>query len=251
MIFHLMSAGMPITWTVVAVYGRCYGIAIEAARAWSEAQAKNHGESPYARAAGAAALPEAHFVIEVDDRTGAWTTIRQNLTMSPRYLKRREHDERPWLLQDQTSPFPIEPSLKAALAGALHGALVEFGYLIPRSEWEIAHPAQKIIADRFRTFREAEKAHRASGAEGPMPFELRWAQFMERPEGFAWPFEAMRVDDTWTVTMGGRRLARFSPTDEEEATSIARILNSGYRPEDVDILMADTGRDEPGEEKTQ
>ncbi len=248
MIFHLMSAGMPITWTVVAVYGRCYGIALEAAQAWSKREAEDHRTSPYTTAA---TLASAHFVIEVDDRTGEWTTVRQNLIMSPRHLKRREHDERPWLLQDQTSPFPIEPSLKTAVAGALHGALVEFGYLIPRSEWEVAHPAQKIIADHFRAFREAEKAHRESGAEGRMPFELRWSQFMESPEGFTWPFKAMRVSDTWTVTMGGRRLARFSPTDEEEATSIARILNSGYRPEDVDILMADTGLDEPDEENAR
>lgn len=251
MIFHLMSAGMPITWTVVAIYGNSYGIALEAARAWSKREAEDHGTSRYATATD---LESAHFVIEVDDRTGAWTTIRQNLIMSARYLKRREHDERPWLLQDQTSPFPIEPSLKAFLVGALHGTLVEFGYLIPRSEWESAYPAQKIIADHFRAFREAEKAHRASGAEGPMPFELRWSQFMASPEGFAWPFEAVRVDDTWTVTMGGRRMARFSPVDEDEATDMARLLNSGYRPEDVAILMADTpyaGQDEPDEEKTR
>lgn len=236
MILHLMSAGVPISWTVVAAYRSSYGIARNAAISWSEKQAGDHATSPYATPD---TRPDAHLLIEMREIDGAWRVERQDLIMSERYLAQQEHDERPGLLQEHTAPFPLEPAVATLVANTLRQALVDFGYLIPRDEWARRYPGQRIIADSFAAFFAAERAHRASGVEGDLPFELRWAQFMPAPDGFVWPYDIQADGDGWIVTRDGEPFGSLRSTDMQETETMMRLLNGGYLPEDLPALLAD------------
>jgi len=244
MIFHLMSAGMPVTWTIVAVYESSYGIACHAAKAWSEQEEISHDESPYT---GPETKPTAHLVIEMKAKDGIWTAKRHDLLMSQRYLTRQEHDERGGILQDHTSPFPLEETLRDALAAALKSALVEFGYLIPKAEWEARYPARRIISDHFHAFWTAQNEYLKSSPKEEMAFELRWSLFMPAPEGFVYPYDVARIGETWFVTKDGEPCIELGETEEYRSSDrlqppgrsdeLVKLLNSGYQMKDIPVLM--------------
>jgi len=236
MILHLMSAGVPTTWTVVAAYRGSYGIAHNAAVSWIEKQIEDHGTSPYATSD---TKPDAHLLIEMKKTDGNWRVERHNLLMSERYLSRQEHDERHSLFQEHTAPFPLEPAVVALVTDTLRQALVDFGYLISRDEWARRYPGQRIVSDHFAAFFAAERAHRSSGAEGDLPFELRWTQFMPSPEGFVWPFDVREDGAGWIVTRDGEPFGSLRSDDEDQARLMMRLLNSGYEEKDLPALMSD------------
>ncbi len=200
MILHLQAAGVPTSWSIVAIYRNCYGIALSSARAWMEREEADRRARP---TMATHEKPTPHLVVEVEKVDDAWTLKRKDLMMSERYLRQQEHDERTELFQPQSSPFPLEDDLAAFLNDAIRTILIEFEYLIPRMEWAKRYPGQRIIADHFKAFFAADRAHRNSGVEGDMPFELRWAQFMPAPDGFVWPFDVAADDDGWVVTRDG------------------------------------------------
>lgn len=238
MILHLVAAGVPTSWSIVAIYNTFYGIARHSARAWTEHEEADRETRPM-RMRSTHEKPMPHLVIEIVKVDDAWTLKRHDLIMSERHLRQQEHDERTEMFHPQSSPFPLEDGLTAFLNNAIRTILVDFGYLIPRSEWEERYPGQRIIANHFKAFFAAQRAHHASSADGDMPFELRWSQFIPAPEGFVWPFDIRTDGDGWIVTRDGEPFGSLRSHDEDEARAMMRLLNSGYRAEDLPALMAD------------
>lgn len=243
MIFHLQSAGVPISWTIVAVYKGSYGIALHAAKSWQGVEAKDRETGPEQLRRDPVSP---HYVVELKEKDGAWIVERENLLMDQAFLNRQAHDERNWLIQFGSSPLPISEDLQAALIAALSSKLKEFGYLISREEWERRYPAQKLVSDHFKAFSAAHKAFRdANDDEAAFPFELRFAPYMEAPKGFVFPYGVMQRWDgqtqshtDWLVTKDGISIDELQPADEEQANTMMRLLNSGYRLEDIPVLLA-------------
>jgi len=238
MILHLQAAGVPTSWSIVAIYRSYYGVAHHSARAWMEHEEADRQNRPM-RTRVPHEKPTPHLVIEIEKDCDAWSLKRHDLMMSERYLRRQEHDERTELVQQQSSPFPLEDGLAAFVNDTVRTILIGFGYLIPRAEWAERYPGQRIIADHFKAFFAADRAHRASGAEGDMPFELRWGQFMEAPDGFVWPFDVRADGDGWIVMRDGEPFGSLRSTDRDEAETMMRLLNGGYLPEDLPALLED------------
>lgn len=237
MILHLESAGVPISWCIVSIYKDYYGIALNSARSWMEHEEADRQARPTRLTHE---KPTPHLVIEIEKVRETWTLKRKDLMMSGRYLRYQEHDERTSILQPQSSPFPLDDDLVVFLNDTIRTILIDFGYLIPRSEWAGRYPGQRIISDHFAAFFAAQRAHRDSGTEGDMPFELRWGQFMPPPEGFVWPFDVAQENDDWIVTRDGEPYGSLRTTDKAEAETMMRLLNSGYLLEDLPALLADS-----------
>ncbi|MBV2149906.1 hypothetical protein KRZ98_16805 [Sphingobium sp. AS12] len=83
--FHFGAAGHPISWTLYAVYGSGYGVALAAARTWFDRMiASTQTETP----------PGGQFVIEL--RNDA--VVRADLLFDADYFRHhQEPDEVPWL----------------------------------------------------------------------------------------------------------------------------------------------------------
>jgi hypothetical protein len=242
MIFHLMSAGVPTSWTIVAIYKNSRGVAINAAKSWQEREAANRAKdaergSHYAALADAPVTP--HYIIDLAEDG----KIRdQDLLMDERFRQDQSHDERNWLIQFGSAPIDLDDPTKEALTAALHTALVDFGYLIPRSEWERRYPARHLIQQHYNAFSAAHKKHRDENGDAAMPFELRFAPYMESPEDFIFPYRTTFVSSAsggrWAVTQDDGIIHELEPADEEQAETMMRLLNSGYRLEDIPVLLA-------------
>lgn len=225
MIFHLQASGVPITWTILAVYKSAYGIAINAARHLHDQDGPAPDRCP-------------HFVVALKQVEGAWTVDRALLLMDEAYLSDQKHDERRWLVQSHSAPFPLDEELKAALHDALWRELKTFGYLLPRAEWEAKYPAEKLAIDHYAAFSAAHDAHRSAHGDAEFPFELRWSPYMEAPEGFVFPYSIERQADAWRIVCEGVHVSGLQPATEAEAHTMARLLNSGYTLDAIPILMA-------------
>lgn len=248
MIVHLSAAGVPVSWTIVALYRGSYGIACNSARTWHERSLAEdrHRDTP-------------QFVVELKENgDGTWNEMRAELWMDEANLKRQSPDDRQAMVQEQTAPVPLPDTLIEAISTALKRHLTGFGYLIPRDAWHRRYPAQALIAKRFADFNEAAGAARAAGRD--LAFDTRWIMFMEAPEdthlpysvGFVTPAGALEEHD-----MGGSRPVVVMRPDErslwtrfdhpalpplataDDARSAMRLLNSGWTPEEVRILLGD------------
>lgn len=248
MIFHLQSAGVPISWTIVAIYKSSFGIAAHAAKSWQEREtadrAADIARKPkrYAYIADEPATP--HFIVEIKNGK----VEHQELLMDERHLRQQKPGSN-WLVQEKSAPVELDLETAKALTDALNTALTDFGYFIPRDEWERRYPAQKLIQDHYRAFSEAHNAHmdlKKTDPDAEFAFELRWASYMEAPDGFNFPYDVAQKWDgrtqshtDWMVTKDRFPLEELKPTSEEQAETMMRLLNSGYRLEDIPILLAE------------
>ena len=229
MILHLQAAGVPVSWSITALYKDSYGVAHAAAKHWYDcmsADPDGEHDSP-------------QYVCDVvgDDQKG-YTIKRDDLFMGRRHLVRQVPDDSSWLVQAQTSPVPLSITLLDVLTEALRAKLVAFGYLLPRAEWMRRYPADVMVAKRFAEFNAAYDAHCRADPKADIPFELKWAPFMERPHGFVFPFDVAAQPTGWAVTDRGSPMLDFELTAEDEARIRMRLLNSGWSPDEVKILLS-------------
>ncbi|MBX9793931.1 MAG: hypothetical protein K2Y02_06535 [Burkholderiaceae bacterium] len=231
MIIHLGAAGVPVSWTIIALYRDAYGVAGKAASVWHEGSSKDESHDS----------PQCIIELTGNDEAG-WRFNRGDLWMSPRHLRRQSPDDGRWLVQHHTAPVPLSAPLAEAITAALRAKLVEFGYLIPRADWERRYPAQVMIGRRFGDFEAAHDAWRKANpdADVRMPFEPRWTPFMEAPKGYEFPFG---MTETHVRTRGpDGAWERFDPPELvgiDDVGAKMRLLNSGWTPAEVAILLAD------------
>lgn len=246
MIFHLYAAGVPVSWCIAALYRDDYGIAHSAAAAWygmREPKSSRRGDDP-------------QCIIELsgnDDR--GWSVVRSDLWMDEAHRQRQTPEDGKHLIQLHTAALPLSEKLGEAITEALRARLVDFGYLIPRDEWRRRYPAQAMMSARFAEFFEAERNARTKREE--LPFEPKWAPFMEIPADTHFPYSTghlmpngsleefdkggapvvvTRPDDRspWALYQHPS-LPAFSTKDETQAAM--RLLNSGWTPEEVAVLL--------------
>lgn len=235
MTFHLSAAGTPISWSLVAVYGSSYGIAHNAAESWYARSIKDTGD-------GAQDTPQ--FICELN----ANGVVRQHLWFGAHHLRHQSPDDSNWLVQTHTFPLSIPVEIKQILVQTLRTTLIEKGYLVPRVQWEQRYPAQHLISQRFAEFSAAHRAHRESDADadGDMPFDPRWTMMMERPDDYRptteFDIEPAAHGQAYVVAITATTRQRLGDLcDRETARNHARLLNSGWSTEEVEILM----REEP------
>lgn len=214
-IYHLDACGVPVSWSLTAVYAGSYGVAIHAAASWHEKH-----DSP-------------QFVIEIEN--GA--VKRSQLFMKPQPIQHRESDK--LFLQGFRRPHLALPDGDEEIIDkALHAALVEVGFLIPDDLWDRMYPAQKLISDRFREF---NAAYDAKPEGEKLAFDERWIMMMEKPDDHVLPFTVKGKGNGYALVpqrdnvvdpSGGRIWPEI-----EDAKNYARHLNSGWSWEETLVLM--------------
>lgn len=227
-IVHLGAMGVPISWSITALYRDALGVAIHAADSWyarsvSERSEKKSEDSP-------------QFVCQIKE--GRVTFAR--LWLGEHHLQRQSYTRDNHLVQFGTAPCDIPEAHRTLIVEALRSALIEAGYFIPIELWRRLYPAQALVSKRFCDFNEAYDAHKASGAKGRMPFDPRWTMMMELPEGYVLPYAVVEAHDghhIQTTRDGADTLEVWS--DKETAETRARLLNSGWTRAEVDILLTE------------
>lgn len=229
MIAHLSAAGVPVSWTITALYGSAFGVALCSARTWHRDDDTDN-DAP-------------QFVVEMTDGGDAgWKVVRTELLMDARHLSRQQPDDPAWLVQDHTAPVELPAALTAAIATALRTALVDFGYLIPRADWVRRYPASALTSKRFAEFAAADRA--ASDAGVPIPYEPRWSPFMEPETHERPPYGIGKDGDIVAIARNG--VARAADRhdlahigDAAGRASAVRLLNSGWTPAEIAVLLTD------------
>lgn len=242
MILHLSAAGVPVSWAVTAVYGTSYGIAHAAATTWFERSREPSRSSRID--------DQPQFVVEVEPvGENGWSVKRSHLMMDASRLARPSHDEHRRLVQWGTGPaVPFAAVLKGVVEAALKAALVEFGWMLPRAEWERRNPVGALTSRRFAEFGAAADAALAAGIE--LAFERRWTPFMETPDDFHLPWSATpegsppglrcrRVPESFAAPWSHPSLGPDVIRTDKDAEDAARLLNSGWTPEEVAVLLTD------------
>lgn len=248
MIFHLYASGVPVTWCIAALYRDDYGIAHAAAAAWYGTREPKPGRRD----------DEPQCIVELagDDERG-WRVMRSDLWMDDDRRRSQSPDDGKHLVQLHTAAVPLSEKLGAAITEALRAKLIEFGYLIPRGEWQRRYPAQAMMGRRFAEFFEAERAARANRKE--LPFDLKWAPYMDIPEGTHFPYSTGHLMPDGSLEehdKGGTPVVVTRPDDKalwtlyehpslpafatrDDAQAAMRLLNSGWTPEEVAVLLTE------------
>lgn len=228
MIIHLAAAGVPVSWTIVAIYRNAYGIALDAAANWHKQSIEGGKDNP-----------QCVIGLIGDDENG-WTMKRSNLFMEYPHLERQKPDDGNWLVQTHTAPLPLSDVLAKAIADALRARLIERGYLIPRAEWEQRYPAQALTSRRFAEFSAAQDAWQTAHPDikEPMPFDLRWAPFMQAPIGHMPPY-AVGENCVYQRKPGRKWEVLEAPelSGLDDFGSQVQLLNSGWTPQEVAVLL--------------
>lgn len=155
-IFHFGAAGHPVSWTLYAVYGSAYGVALAAARTWHDRMlASPRTETP----------PGGQFVIHL--RNDA--VVRADLLFDADYFRHhQEPDDPSWLCQFHAFPLAIPETTRQAVTETLRRRLIDVGFLIPRSEWEERYPEQAALLQQFReAMRSEPRSLPDNGKDGP------------------------------------------------------------------------------------
>lgn len=248
MIIHLGTSGVPIVWSIVALYRDSYGMARSAAEGW-------YGRSLETEDGLTRDCPQ--FIVELggDDEKG-WTEKRAELWLGDHHLRKQKPDDGKWLVQMHTAPVALSDALGEAITGSLRRWLVGHGYLITRDQWQRRYPGQKMLAARFAEFTEAAEAARKAGLE--LAYDRKWAPFMETPKGTHFPFSVGFVTSDGRleehdaggsvptlVTRADDKAAweRFTDADlpsfhtKEEASFAMRLLNCAWTPAETAVLL--------------
>jgi hypothetical protein len=250
MIIHLSASGVPITWTITALYRGSYGIAHTAAETWYRRSVETRDGRPH---------DSPQFLLELDgDDEKGWTEKRAELWFGDHHLRMQKPDDGKWLVQTHTAPLPLSYVLSTAITEGLRRWLVGHGYLISRGQWMRRYPGQAMMAARFSEFNAAADAARDAGVD--LPYERKWAPFMETPKGTHFPFSTGFVTPDGRLEeheMGGYTPVVVTRPDDRaawerfedaalpsfatanDAKAAMRLLNSGWTPAEVAVLLAD------------
>ncbi|AXK43911.1 hypothetical protein [Erythrobacter aureus] len=217
MIFHLSVSGTPVSWSIVAIYDTYLGVASKAALAWHE-KTDTH-----------------QCVIEISERDERV----HNLFLAK--LDGQYPDDRHIHLNSfrKDGPVKIEDELRDRIEALLRAALIDRAVFIPRDEWEVRYPGQKLIHDRSSAFHAALAEARAAGEE--LEFDERWIPYMDVPDDFVAAFKLGSSPQGYFVEpnrdgvedpTGGRTWKM-----DDTALIAVRLLNSGWSWDDVQVLM--------------
>lgn len=219
MILHYSAAGVPIGWSLTAIYRDKYGIARFAADGW--------------RSKG-----DAQALVEIDGEHIRRTELFWPAGFDPG--TRQEPSDRLFFQHFADQYHQTEPVLALAEQG-IRQMLVNAGYLIPREQWRARYPAQALISDRFAAFRAACDEARADGRE--VSFEPRWAPFMDVPDGWTPPYDVSACPEGYRIDV--RNPFTTDPSNgftwalHSEAMDAARLLNSGWTWDETRILLTE------------
>jgi len=207
-----MPAGVPTSWSVVALYRKAYGVALFAARGWKE-------QSDIAQA-----------IIEIEDGV-----IRRSELLWKHEYGRIQSTDREEIILQTGSEYHLDKDIEKLVARHMAEQLREVGYLIPREEWEQRFPASALISKRWAEWHEACDA---VGAKN-LAWKPRWSMMMPTPEDWqpsfiltedrlgVKPADATAVDPT-----GGYRW-----DDVRTAENAMRHMNSEWSFEETLILL--------------
>lgn len=228
MIFHLSAAGTPANWNVTAVYKDCLGIATAAADCWYNKQPEKHKTTP-------------QCVIQIKDGECKHNRIWIH---GSQMMKQRPLPEKHFI-NFGTSPFEVPEEIQDIVFKSLKSILFNRGYFISQLEWEIRYPGAHLFNQRFIEFNNACDEWKTSGSEGPMPYDPKWAPFMEKPEAYPYQYASMNLSqDGWVICerVTDTQFRHIeSPVSKDIAENRCLLYNSGWDKDQVDILM----REEP------
>lgn len=217
MILHLQAAGVPTSWSLVALYNGAYGIALNSARSWSEQH-----KGP-------------HFLIEIEDGSVKRTDL---VGWDESNLKSQKVDRNPFIQLFDTT-FHLDSEITDLACSTLRAKMVEIGYFIPRAEWEQRYPGQALTEAHFNEFHKAYNAAMEAGE--PLKFSERLIPYIGVPDDYEVKYQL-------TQTEGGQVIVGRDPktpdptnghvwTDSKQASDALRLLNSGFTYDEVLILF--------------
>lgn len=212
-VFHLSPAGVPISWSVDAMYNGRYGIAHLAAESWYQ----KHGSM--------------QMVLEID----RGVVKRSELFFRPEHVERQQYD-RDIILQGDTF-FGLDEAMVALVVECVSQKMRDVGCFISMAEWELRYPASKLMRDRWNDWHDAVRAAEEAGRR--LEWEPRWSMMMEAPDDWT---------PTFRVTEDGLGVEPIAegvddPTDghrwddADTASNAMRSMNSGWTFEQTLVLM--------------
>ncbi len=216
MIYHLSVAGTPVTWTIAAIYDDCAGVARKSAENWRDKQNTHQ------------------CVIKIASNGDTMLAI---------FLGEAEHQyphDHPMYLNGfrKEGGIQIDAAIRDRIETVLRKSLLEQEIFIPRKLWEKRYPASKLMDERTSEFLSAMNA---LGEGEDLPFEDRWASFMDPPRDFVPSFKLASSDQGYFLQPNREGVEdptdRTTWKDKDTALFALRLLNSGWSWDDTQTLM--------------